>query len=171
MYRVDFSKGRNWKEEEGIRSQVIPKSHKVNNIRSWGLRIILFGLILCFPDPMGWSHLCRYDRWGWGSQSQSCEGSHPPSSRWPLFSLLNQKQQTSHPWTWGGSSSDLWITFVGILPLPWRTAHMCSYLAPQSSSVGSKKSDSLPSFCAGVADQCVVHTHTSLIKLLATPLV
>lgn len=135
MYRIDFSKERNWKEEEGIRSQVIPKPHKVNNIRSRGLRIVLFGSILCFPDPMGWSHLCRYDRWV-RSQSQNYEGSHLPSSRWLLSSLLNQKQQTSHPWNWGGSPSDLWITFVGILlPLPWRTAHVCSYLAPQSSSV------------------------------------
>ena len=97
MYRVDFSKGRNWKEEEGIRSQIIPKPHQVNNIRSRGLRIILLGSILCFPDPMGWSHLCRYDRCGGGSQSQNYEGSHPPSSRWLLSSLLNQKQQTSHP--------------------------------------------------------------------------
>ena len=69
MYRVDFSKGRNWKEEEGIRSQIIPKPHQVNNIRSRGLRIILLGSILCFPDPMGWSHLCRYDRCGGGGHS------------------------------------------------------------------------------------------------------
>lgn len=63
------------------------------------------------------------------------------------------------------SESPLWASFFALKNVC--LAHVCSYLAPQSSSVGSKKSDSLPSFCAGVADLYVVHTHTSLlIKLL-----
>lgn len=51
-HRTDFTapKGRNWKKEEGVRSQVIPKPHKVNNFTSWGLIIILFGSMHCFPD-------------------------------------------------------------------------------------------------------------------------
>lgn len=40
-----------WKEAEG--SQADSKPTKANFIRSYGLRIILFGYMLCFPTPHG----------------------------------------------------------------------------------------------------------------------
>lgn len=50
-------------------------------------------------------------------------------------------------WKRGSSPNDLWSAFGVILPFPWRPAHILSWIALWPGSIGSRKSDSLPSFC------------------------
>lgn len=53
MTHIPIPKGRNQMERRNYRSQGSLKPRRANHIRLRGLRIILFGLMLCPPDPLG----------------------------------------------------------------------------------------------------------------------
>ena len=98
------------KKKKSIRWYVIPKPGKTNSIRSWGLRKILFGLMPCFPDPLGWWS-CLYSSARWGCTPKALlfatpttrttlhsHGTHTHASTYSRMHPLPSLKPRRQPW-------------------------------------------------------------------------
>lgn len=121
-----YYKRRNRKEVVGSGSQLCPKRTRLDHVKDWGLRMILFLSTLFLLDPWWWQ--CHpHGVVGVLSALQLSVVALPmPWRSWPAPSFEtgagSQSPETCALWARSGSdiSGDLWITFLILLPLSWR---------------------------------------------------